>query len=266
MSRDDQYKDRVIEGMQMLYGKGFLSPGGAPEVDLMLDGVDLTDLSVLDLGCGLGGATLMLAREHNAGHVTGIDVEADSIERTRVAVEAAGVSDQVTLTHVSPGPMPFEDGQFDVVFCKDVVCHMTDKAAFLTEPSRVLKPAGRLFCADFFEGVGENGPHPGAEAFAGYVRETVAYGLTFHFEPQAVYDQALRAAGFKDLEFIDHCGPSTDISRRDLKRLAGPEGERVKGLLGDDMFATRVRASTFRKKALESGGLEHFHMRARRLG
>ena len=120
--------------------------------------------------------------------------------------------------------------------------------------------------ADFFEGVGDNGRHPGAAGFAGYVRETVSYGLTFHFEPQAVYDHGLRAAGFVDLEFIDHCGPSTEISRRDLKRLAGPEGERVKSMLGDDMFATRMRASTFRNKALESGGLQHFHMRARRPG
>ena len=260
----EQYKDRVVEGMEMLYGKGFLSPGGAPEVALMLAGVDLSGLSVLDLGCGLGGATLMLARDHNAGHVTGIDVETDSLARARLAVEAAGVAGRVTLQHVTPGPMPFGDGEFDVVFCKDVVCHMTDKAGFLTEPYRVLKPGGRLYCADFFEGVGDDGPHPGAGDFAGYVAETVNYGLTFHFEPQAVYDHGLRAAGFVNLEFIDHNGPSTDISRRDLQRLAGPEGERAKSLLGDHMFAARVRASRFRNAALESGGLQHFHMRARK--
>ena len=85
----EQYKDRVVEGMEMLYGKSFLSPGGAPEVAIMLEGVDLSGLPVLDRGCGLGGATLMLARDHNAGHVTGIDVETDSLERARVAVEAA---------------------------------------------------------------------------------------------------------------------------------------------------------------------------------
>ncbi|MFP6744214.1 MAG: class I SAM-dependent methyltransferase, partial [Alphaproteobacteria bacterium] len=210
------------------------------------------------LGCGLGGATLMLHRDHNAGHVTGIDVETDSLERARVAVEAAGVAGRVTLRHVMPWPMPFGDGEFDVVFCKDVVSHMTDKAAFLTEPYRVLKPGGRLICADFFEGMGDDGSHAGADDFVGYVRETVNYGLTFHFEPQAVYGQGLRAAGFVDLEFIDHNGPPTEISRRDLQRLAGPEGERIKGLLGDDMFATRVRASRFRNAALESGGLQHF--------
>jgi SAM-dependent methyltransferase len=264
MSGDNQYKDRVVEGMEMIYGKDFLSPGGAPEVDLMLDGVDLTGLSVLDLGCGLGGATLMLARDHGAGHVTGIDVEADSLERARIAVEAAGISDRVTLTHVSPGPMPFDDGEFDVVFCKDVVCHMADKAAFLAEPFRVLKPGGRLFCADFFEGVGEDGRHPGAAAFDAYVSEVAAYGLTFYFATQAAHDSALRAVGFTDLEFFDHCGPSIEICRRNLKTLAGPDAERLKGLLGDDMFAVRVSSATFRCRAMESGGLEHFHMRARR--
>ena len=74
MSRDDQYKDRVIEGMQMLYGKGFLSPGGAPEVDLMLDGVDLAALyreagqpqlarGALAQGMTLGGDEAVLHQE-----------------------------------------------------------------------------------------------------------------------------------------------------------------------------------------------------------
>jgi len=154
MSDEDQYNDRLVEGMEALYGKGFLSPGGAPEVDLMLDGVDLSGLSVLDLGCGLGGALVMLARDYNAGHVTGIDIDSDSLDRSRAAVAAAGLGDRIALRQVEPGPLPFADGEFDAVFCKDVVCHMADKAAFLTEPSRVLKPGGRLFCADFFEGVG----------------------------------------------------------------------------------------------------------------
>jgi len=262
MSDEDQYNDRLVEGMEALYGKGFLSPGGAPEVDLMLDGVDLSGLSVLDLGCGLGGALVMLARDYNAGHVTGIDIESDSLDRSRAAVAAAGLGDRIALRQVEPGPLPFADGEFDAVFCKDVVCHMADKAAFLTEPSRVLKPGGRLFCADFFEGVGDDGPHPGADLFDAYVAEIGAYGLTFHFEPQAAYDRALRADGFSALEFIDHSKISAETSRRDIGVLSGSDSDRIKGLLGDELFAVRVRASLLRNKALESGGLQHFHMRA----
>ena len=52
---NSQYSERVIEGMQMLFGEGFLSPGGAPEVDEMLAGETVTGRTVVDLGCGIGG-------------------------------------------------------------------------------------------------------------------------------------------------------------------------------------------------------------------
>ena len=266
MSERVAYTDRVVEGMESLYGKGFLSPGGAPEVDLMFDGVDLHGLSVLDLGCGLGGATVKLARDHHAGHVTGVDVVSDSVDRARIAAAAAGLDDRVTVRKIEPGPLPFDDGEFDAVLCKDVVCHMADKAAFMTEPFRVLKPGGRLFCADFFEGVADDGAHPGAAAFAGFVATTESYGLIYHFEPRAIYDRALRAAGFRDLEFIDHSAISAAGTRDNLVALSGPDSERIKGLLGDALFAARVRASSFLNKALESGGMEHCHMRAARPG
>ena len=43
---NSQYSERVIEGMQMLFGEGFLSPGGAPEVDEMLAGETVTGRTV----------------------------------------------------------------------------------------------------------------------------------------------------------------------------------------------------------------------------
>ena len=47
-----QYSTNVVEGMQALYGKGFLSPGGAEEMAVLLEGVDLSGRTVLDIGCG----------------------------------------------------------------------------------------------------------------------------------------------------------------------------------------------------------------------
>ena len=69
-----QYDKRVIESMQLVYGPGFFSPGGEDEVAQIVEGLDLTRRPVLDVGCGLGGPAVTLARDHGA-NVVGIDVE-----------------------------------------------------------------------------------------------------------------------------------------------------------------------------------------------
>ena len=77
-----------------MWGEGFLSPGGPAEVVRILQGVDLSDQGVLDIGSGLGGIDILLATTHGAASVTGIDVERPLVERAvalaaRVGAEMA---------------------------------------------------------------------------------------------------------------------------------------------------------------------------------
>ncbi len=51
-----QYSDRVVEGMQALYGKGFLSPGGSDEMTVLLDGVDLSPATPFSTSAAVWGA------------------------------------------------------------------------------------------------------------------------------------------------------------------------------------------------------------------
>ena len=260
MSKQSQYSDAVIAGMEKLFGEGFLSPGGAAEVHEMLGGVAIAGRDVLDLGCGIGGATLMLARDYGAGHVTGVDLEADSIARTAAKVAAAGLADRVTLMDVAPGPLPLPDARFDLVFCKDVACHMADKAPFFAEAFRVLRPGGQFLCTDFVDGEDS----VGAKHFNDYVTKIAAYGLTFWFEPRAVYADGLAAVGFDPVDFRDNSATTTRATRRETAFLASPESADLRRALGEEMFAIRIEASGIRLKALESGGLRHGHFRARR--
>ena len=262
MSKRNQYGDAVIEGMEKLFGEGFLSPGGAVEVHEMLGGIEVAGHDVLDLGCGIGGATLMLARDYGAGHVTAVDLEADSIARTAAKVAAAGLADRVTVMAVTPGPLPLPDARFDLVFCKDVACHMADKTPFFVEAFRVLRPGGRFLCTDFLGVGGEDSA--GAVDLSDYVAKIAVYGLTFWFEPRAVYAEGLAAAGFDPVEHRDNGATTIRATRRETEFLASPASAGLKQALGDEMFAVRVEASGIRLKALESGGLRHGHFRARR--
>ena len=78
-----EYDDTAIRFLEMLWGEGYLSPGGPEEVDRVVAGLDLSGCRLLDIGCGSGGVALHLLQAHGAGHVTGFDVEGPVIAAAR---------------------------------------------------------------------------------------------------------------------------------------------------------------------------------------
>src|SRR5690349_1665085 len=104
---EPEYDDVAIRFLEALWGEGYLSPGGPDEVDRVLAGLSLKDKSVLDVGCGAGGVTLHLAEHHDAGHVTGFDIEAPVILRARERASARGLSDRARFAQAPPGRLPF---------------------------------------------------------------------------------------------------------------------------------------------------------------
>jgi ubiquinone/menaquinone biosynthesis C-methylase UbiE len=91
----------------------------------------------LDLGCGAGELTGALAE---AGvTVAGVDVAEAALRRARARCP------EVEFVRVEAGgPLPFEDASFELVWCSEVIEHIADTAAALSEVRRVLAPAGRL--------------------------------------------------------------------------------------------------------------------------
>ncbi|MDC9592189.1 50S ribosomal protein L11 methyltransferase [Xenorhabdus sp. IM139775] len=64
-----------------------------------LDGLDLTDKTVIDFGCG-SGILAIAALKLGAKHAIGIDIDPQAIQASRDNAERNGVSDQLTL-HLS---------------------------------------------------------------------------------------------------------------------------------------------------------------------
>jgi SAM-dependent methyltransferase len=100
---------------------------------------------VLDLGCGAGAFAAALA---GAGaEATGADVAEAALERARAAVPGA------RFERVDPdGPLPFADNSFGVVWAGEVIEHVADTAAWLSEARRVLVPRGRLLLSTPYHG------------------------------------------------------------------------------------------------------------------
>ena len=138
---DVLYDDLTVDFLEALWGDGYLSPGGPDEVARILAGLDLAGRTVLDIGCGSGGITVSLARDYGAAKVIGIDVEAPVCAKARARAEAAGLADRVEIRQVAPGPLPLPDASVDLVFSKDSIVHIPDKAALAPRPSACSAPA-----------------------------------------------------------------------------------------------------------------------------
>jgi MPBQ/MSBQ methyltransferase len=110
--------------------------------------------TVLDVGCGIGGSSRILARDYGF-NVTGITISPEQVKRaqelTKPEIPAKfQVDDAMNLS--------FPDGSFDVVWCIEAGPHMPDKAVFAKELLRVLKPGGILVVADWNQRDARNKP------------------------------------------------------------------------------------------------------------
>jgi SAM-dependent methyltransferase len=175
---------------------------------------------------------------------------------------SAGV-ENATFLRGTMEKLPLPEAAVDVVISNCVINLSGDKRKVLAEAFRVLKPGGLLLCADFAEGLAGG---EAARLYADWVEVLRTYGLSFHFESPAVYENALRAAGFADIALKDHTASSAAVARRERDFALSKEAAHVREILGEDYFKVRVDLSALRAKAHEARGLLHVHIRARRAG
>jgi ubiquinone/menaquinone biosynthesis C-methylase UbiE len=102
-----------------------------------------SDSRVLDVGCGSGWATRLLADYAFNGRVTGIDI---SDEMVRVAREASQSYENVDFEVASAEQLPFNDQEFTRAFSMESLYYYRNIPRALSEIYRVMKKDG-LFCA-----------------------------------------------------------------------------------------------------------------------
>ena len=109
-------------------------------------GLKATD-KVLDICCGTGSTTAIIAPEVDQGHVTGVDLSPDMLAVAKKKAVAPWVSFQVA----SIDTLPFNDNSFDHVICSYGLHEIPEdiRAAALDEVFRVLKPGGKFLALDY---------------------------------------------------------------------------------------------------------------------
>jgi len=99
------------------------------------------DTNVLDIACGTGYGTHMLAE--NAKYVVGVDISYDAIEYAKSHYNKPNI----TFTEGNALVLPFADNTFDVVVSFETIEHINNYRQFLRECNRVLKTGGTFICS-----------------------------------------------------------------------------------------------------------------------
>jgi SAM-dependent methyltransferase len=112
--------------------------------------IRLENSKVLDVGCGIGGPSRMLADDYNC-QVTGIDLSHEYIRTAKGLSELVGLQDKTEYIWSNALDLPFENGSFDVVWTQHVQMNIRHKLKFYSEIERVLSEQGTFIYYDIFK-------------------------------------------------------------------------------------------------------------------
>lgn len=92
---------------------------------------------ILDVGCGAGN----LLEKMKGFDVTGVDISQTLLEQARVRTRG---QEGARVLFGNAEALPFPDSAFDRAVCSEILEHVLNPEAVLTELRRVVKPGGRI--------------------------------------------------------------------------------------------------------------------------
>lgn len=194
-----------------LYSKHGMQYGGSGDIS-PLDRYLKKGMMVLDVGCGDGKTTELLARKCE---VLACDFSREALLSLRLQRDPEG---SVNLVECNIDSMPFEQEKFDAVACVHALSHLRarERAKAAGEISRVLRKEGLLLVeafgkADFRFGSGREVEDSSFER---------GHGITTHY-----FEEGEISGLFKELEMISEVASTRRISfgpatgRRELRKV-----------------------------------------------
>jgi SAM-dependent methyltransferase len=150
------------------------------------------DMSVLDVGAGIGGPARFLAATYGC-QVTGVDLSEPFVDAARYLTERTGQKGQVSFQTASALELPFGDGRFHVVLLQHVAMNISDRPRLYRETRRVLKLGSRLAIYDVV--LNSDDPH--------YPVPWARTPATSFLLTAAATREAIEPAGFRALAWHD---------------------------------------------------------------
>ena len=225
LTDEGHYGPKQLNLLEVVWGEGFLSPGGTEEIDEIVKNTNLEGKSVLDIGCGCGGAAFHLIKKYKAKSVQGIDTEPLVIKTAQQLSIKNNLADKTTFKCVEPGPLKYNEETFDVIFSKEVFLHIPDKEALLKDVHRILKPGGLIIVSDWMR-IDDNPP---SKQMQDYI---AAEGLDMLMCSLKKYKELLQLTNFTNIEIRDRNEWYLQKAKKELTEIEGPLYQKVVDVLG----------------------------------
>ena len=233
LTDEGHYGPKQLNLLKTVWGEGFLSPGGTEEIDEVIKGIDASGKTVLDIGCGCGGAVIHLIKKHGAKSVLGIDIESLVIKRAQELAVKHGLSSLAHFRCVKPGPLDILDESVDLVFSKEVFLHIPNKDDLIKDIYRVLKPGGLIATSDWMR----IDDKPPSMLMQEYI---AAEGLDMYMCSLKRYEQALKNAGFIDIVIKDRNAWYLGKAQQELGDIEGPLNKKIIDAIGPEETAGAI--------------------------
>ena len=183
-----QYTELSILRYEAIFGHNYISPGGEIVADEFINTLDLREgLSVLDIGCGLGGPAFRMAIKSGVS-VHGIDLSANMIRIAKTRLKEEELNNLVTFSQANCLELQTVE-EYNVIHSRDVFLHISDKNRLFEVIRRILVSGGQLAFSDYCLGATKPSPE-----FKGYLRERNYSLLTVED-----YTNLLKKAGFRNI-------------------------------------------------------------------
>ena len=206
---------------------------------------------VLDVGCGTGGASRLLAAEYGC-HVVGVDITTAFVEVASWLSKATGLAEHTRFLCADAGSVPLAQESIDRVWCQHALMNMPHVPRVLAEWRRLLVPGGCVLLHEVVTGDNPEPlvlPVPWARTLAtSYLRsrEQLERSMTLSgFEPLRVDDVTDAALAWRQVHSRRESRPDDALEKS--RRLPGPEmifGEVFPTMgrnLRDNLAAGKVR-------------------------
>jgi ubiquinone/menaquinone biosynthesis C-methylase UbiE len=137
-----EHDSDVFVGCEQFFRPGYIAnliPAWIPALE-GVHGKLQAGATVMDIGCGLGASTILLAQEYPNSRFTGSDYHEGSIELARKRAGDAGVADRVSFEVASASS--FSGAGYDLAATFDCLHDMGDPLAAARQVRQALKPDG----------------------------------------------------------------------------------------------------------------------------